>query len=220
MSRRSCGDVFLWYLGGNGKPSFRLMVRLVLLMVLPGIMAQLSSVIMQYIDASMVGHLGSLEAASVGLVSSSVWLIGGMGLCINIGHYVQVSQLVGAGEYRAARNLTRQSYFTSLSFSLIIVLLAWIISPYLPEWLGGEAVIRPEASRYFSLCILSVPFMQFNMLSTGILQRKYHLLHLFIGNVPYHMDVDGVQYLSWCIQKVPGIVIASHQYHVSTVRSH
>ncbi len=170
MSRRSSGYVFLWYLGGNGKPSFKLMVRLVLLMVLPGILAQLSSVVMQYIDASMVGHLGSLEAASVGLVSSSLWLIGGMGLCINIGHYVQVSQLVGAGEYRAARNLTRQSYFTSLLFSLIIVLLAWIISPFLPEWLGGEEIIRSEASGYFSLCILSVPFMQFNMLSTGILQ--------------------------------------------------
>ena len=46
---------------------------------IPAIMAQLSSIVMQYIDASMVGHLGSGEAASIGLMSSSTWMMGGPG---------------------------------------------------------------------------------------------------------------------------------------------
>ncbi len=170
MSRRASGDVFLRYLNSGRRPSFRLLVRFVLFMVIPGILAQVSSVVMQYIDASMVGHLGSLEAASVGLVSSSLWLIGGMGICINIGHYVQISQLIGAGQYRLARNLACQSYITSLIFSSIIVVIAWNIGSFLPYWLGGDENICHDASRYFRLYCLSVPFMQFNMLSTGILQ--------------------------------------------------
>ena len=38
----------------------------------PAIMAQLSSILMQYIDAAMVGHLGAADSAAVGLVSTSL----------------------------------------------------------------------------------------------------------------------------------------------------
>ena len=43
---------------------------------LPGILAQISDIIMQYIDAAMVGILGAAASASIGLVSSSTWQIG------------------------------------------------------------------------------------------------------------------------------------------------
>ncbi len=41
-------------------------------LALPAILAQLSSIMMQYIDASMVGRLGADQSASVGLMSSSL----------------------------------------------------------------------------------------------------------------------------------------------------
>ena len=44
---------------------------------LPGILAQISEIVMQYIDAAMVGVLGAGASASIGLVSSSTWLFGG-----------------------------------------------------------------------------------------------------------------------------------------------
>jgi Na+-driven multidrug efflux pump len=50
--------------------------RLILLLSLPAILAQLSMCLMSYIDASMVGRLGSVQAAAVGLMSSSTWLFG------------------------------------------------------------------------------------------------------------------------------------------------
>ena len=43
----------------------------------PAIMAQLSSILMQYIDAAMVGRLGADDSAAVGLVSTSLWLFWG-----------------------------------------------------------------------------------------------------------------------------------------------
>ena len=57
-------------------------IRLVLSMSLPAILAQLTSIAMQYIDAGMVGSLGAEATASIGLVSSSTWLIGGS--CIGL----------------------------------------------------------------------------------------------------------------------------------------
>ena len=49
-------------------------LRLTAYLSVPAIMAQISSIAMQYIDASMVGSLGANVAASIGLVSTTTWL--------------------------------------------------------------------------------------------------------------------------------------------------
>lgn len=48
--------------------SFRQQVQLPLTLSTPAILAQLASVLLQYIDASMVGRLGANPAALIGLV--------------------------------------------------------------------------------------------------------------------------------------------------------
>ena len=53
-------------------------VALVLSMSLPAILAQLTSIAMQYIDAGMVGSLGAAATGAIGLVSSTTWLMNGM----------------------------------------------------------------------------------------------------------------------------------------------
>lgn len=50
-------------------------LRLTVTLALPAMLAQLSSILMQYIDAAMVGHLGADASASIGLVSTSLWLL-------------------------------------------------------------------------------------------------------------------------------------------------
>ena len=49
---------------------------LVALLSVPGMLAQLVHILMQYIDASMVGSLGASASASIGLVSTTLWQIG------------------------------------------------------------------------------------------------------------------------------------------------
>ena len=53
-------------------------LRLTVYLSVPAIMAQVSSIAMQYIDASMVGSLGANAAASIGLVSTTTWLFWGL----------------------------------------------------------------------------------------------------------------------------------------------
>ena len=56
----------------NGHPmTLRQQLYLTAQLSMPAIMAQLSSTLMQYIDASMVGSLGAGASASIGLVSTS-----------------------------------------------------------------------------------------------------------------------------------------------------
>ena len=59
----------------NGKPmTLRQQLHLSMRLSIPAVIAQLSSIIMQYIDAAMVGHLGAEASASIGFVSTTTWL--------------------------------------------------------------------------------------------------------------------------------------------------
>ena len=63
----------------SGKPlTLRQRLALTAKLSWPAIMAQLSSILMQYIDAAMVGRLGAVDSAAVGLVSTSLWLFWGV----------------------------------------------------------------------------------------------------------------------------------------------
>ena len=56
----------------DGVPmSFSRQLKLTASLAMPAMLAQLSSITMQYIDASMVGHLGADASASIGLVSTT-----------------------------------------------------------------------------------------------------------------------------------------------------
>ena len=61
----------------------------------PAIMAQLATIIMQYIDAAMVGRLGATQSAAVGLVASTTWLFGGLSYAAAMGFNVLTAQRGG-----------------------------------------------------------------------------------------------------------------------------
>ena len=46
-------------------------LKQVIQLSIPAVLAQISSIIMQYIDAAMVGSLGAAATAAIGLVSST-----------------------------------------------------------------------------------------------------------------------------------------------------
>ena len=136
----------------------------------PTILAQLSSVFMQYIDASMVGRLGPMESAAIGLVASSTWLLGGLSFAFTTGFIVLVAQQIGARDEKTARNLARQGILVSLGFGLVLMALGLLASPVLPYALGGEDAIAPDATRYFQIVCLSIPLMQLAGVVTGMIQ--------------------------------------------------
>ena len=145
-------------------------IRLVLGMSLPAILAQLTSIAMQYIDAGMVGSLGAEATASIGLVSSSTWLIGGSCIGISAGFYVQVAQLIGAGRDREAEDVLRQGLKAVVLLGVVISAACLAISGYLPRWLGGAAEILDDSTSYFRIYCLGVPFILLRQMSNGMMQ--------------------------------------------------
>lgn len=136
----------------------------------PAIMAQISSIAMQYVDASMVGSLGADAAASIGLVSTTTWLFGGICAAAATGFSVQVAHRIGAGDFAGARRVLRQSFAAMLLFGSLLALIGLLVSGPLPGWLGGDPVIRSDSTRYFRLFALCLPVLQLNFLAGGMLR--------------------------------------------------
>ncbi|MBO6070250.1 MAG: MATE family efflux transporter [Succinivibrionaceae bacterium] len=141
-------------------------------MSVPAIMAQIASVCMQYIDASMVGQLGADDSASIGLVSSSIWLLCSIGMAVNVGFTVLMAQKIGARKYVSARNLLKLAFLVCLAASLLLAGAGILVSDILPVWLGGNSEINRGASEYFLIFTSALPVLILNALSSGMLQSS------------------------------------------------
>ena len=175
----------LSYIRDNKEITFEQKIRLVIMLSLPTILAQVSSIIMQYIDASMVGRLGAGCSASIGLVSTTTWLLGSLASAPSLGFSIQVAQLVGAKKFNRARRVFLQSFGIVLLISIIIGAAGAMISWGLPAWLGGEESIQKDATMYFLITSLSMPALGFNRLGNtrtpGILNSMNCLLDVIFN---------------------------------------
>lgn len=150
--------------------TFGQQLKLTAQLSIPSIVAQLSSIVMQYIDASMVGSLGADASASIGLVSTTTWLFGGLCMAATAGFSVQVAHRIGANDFTEARAVLRQGLVAIGLFGLTLALIGVSISGFLPGWLGGDEVIRRDASLYFFIYALFLPVLQMNFLAGSMLR--------------------------------------------------
>lgn len=168
----------------NGKPmNLQQQLHLTAQLSMPAVIAQVSSIVMQYIDASMVGSLGADASASIGLVSTTTWLFWGVCTSAAMGFSVQVAHHIGAGNTKAARSVLRQSVVVALAFSLILAAVGCGISGPLPGWLGGDVSIAGDASLYFLIFSLFLPALQLNFLAGGMLRCSGNMYIPSILNV-------------------------------------
>jgi len=157
---------------------------------LPAIMGQISMIIMQYIDASMVGSLGAGGSAAIGLVSSTTWLFGGLAMAVGMGFSVQCAQRTGAGDLDQARNLVQTGMLFTLVFSLLIGCAGMTLARYLPVWLGGDPAICRDASSYFFIYAFFFTVERVNFTAGTFLQAS--------GN----MRTPGILHVMMCVLDV------------------
>lgn len=175
----------------NGQSvSTRGLVTMIVQFSWPAILAQMSSIVMQYIDTAMVGQLGSNASAAIGVVSTTTWLFGDLCIALTVGFSVAVAQLLGAQQQEHARAVVKMGFLTCAAFSLAMMCIALGITAGLPRWLRADRSIWRDASAYFLVYALSLPFAQFNSLCGGLLRAS--------GN----MKIPGICMVLMCLMDV------------------
>ena len=146
------------------------MLRLIVQLSIPSILAQISATIMFFIDASMVGHLGAKASAAIGVVETTGWLMGGLASAASMGFSVQVAHFIGANDFDGARRVLRQALVCCLTWSFLMSSISLAISPFLPYWMGGSEEIAHDASVYFAIIGLAGIFFQMGGLAGSMLK--------------------------------------------------
>ena len=144
--------------------------NLIIQLSIPSILAQVTTVLMFYIDAGMVGSLGAEPSAAIGLVEPATWLIFSLVSAVTMGFSVQVAHFIGANDFPKARAVMRHGYVFGLCFSLLMLLIAFLIGPRLPIWLGGGTDIRHDAMVYFLIFSCITPFHLIEYMSGAMLK--------------------------------------------------
>jgi len=161
--------ILLQKLREGGEMSKKEQFKLTLLLSLPAILAQLSMCLMTYIDAAMVGRLGSAPAAAVGLVSTTTWIFSSLCYANTSGFSVQIAHKCGARDYDGARAILKQGLLCVLGLSVVFLAIAVLVSKPLPVFLGGSDEILDDASAYFLIYSLFLPVFQIAVFAEGAL---------------------------------------------------
>lgn len=170
MAQQSGKDTLLLLIR-EGKPlSLKQQLTLTFQLSIPAILASASAMLMQFIDASMVGQLGADDSASVGLLATTWWLFEGVISSFVAGYGVQVAHLLGAKHPIDARQVVRQALVVCSLFGLFIAALGLVLSFYLPVWLGAQPHIRAHATLYFGTFMLFIPFLMIDFVGSSMLR--------------------------------------------------
>lgn len=168
----------------NGREmTTREMISLIVQLSIPSILAQITQIMMFFIDASMVGQLGAEPSAAIGLVETTTWLLGSLTGAVSIGFAVQAAHSIGGNDMQKARRVFRHGLITALVISLCIVAVGALCADGLPVWLGGTEEIHHDASMYFLVWVLCMPAFQLSNLCGAMLKSSGDMRTQSIGSV-------------------------------------
>ncbi len=138
----------------------------------PAILSQLTSILLQYSDAAMVGSLGAASTAAIGVTSTTIWLFGNLFSAACYGYSVQIANAVGAGDSRLSRVLFRQGLTSNLLVSFLLSLIGILLSKPLPVLLGADPSVHRDATLYFLIFSLSIPLEDLRFYASASLQSS------------------------------------------------
>ena len=141
-----------------------------LMLSIPSILEQVVVTAMEYIDAAMVGHIGAEATASIGIVSSSTWLLHGILVGLYNAFSIQIAQYLGADRQQDARGVLRQAMLFNLAAGLAAAAFGIGISRFLPGWLGADLSLQANASAYFAIWSAALPFTMAMGMYTAMLR--------------------------------------------------
>lgn len=125
---------------------------------IPTVAEQLLSTLLQYVDTAMVGRLGEDAAAAVSVTTTVSWLINSVPSAISVAVLAMISKAVGSGDEEKIRSVSAHTAVTVPLVGIILCIIAAVLSPFIPVWMGAEKSIQGQASLYFLIITLPMVF--------------------------------------------------------------
>ena len=136
----------------------------------PTIVEQALQTVVSYADTAQVGAIGAQASASVGLTTSTMWLVNSPLFAMGMGVLSVISRALGAGDRDTARRAGVQAIWLMVFLGVAEGILTLAAAPFLPGWLGADVELRRDASVYFGVVCLPMLFRSSSILMASVLR--------------------------------------------------
>ncbi|MBC7401657.1 MAG: MATE family efflux transporter, partial [Microbacteriaceae bacterium] len=144
--------------------------REILGLALPTLAALVAEPLFLLVDTAMIGHLGSVPLAGLGI--ASVVLQTAVGLLIFLAYATTpaVARLLGSGDRRAAVQAGVDGAWLALAMGAALLVVGVVFAPAAVAAFGVAPDVSAAAVRYLSISAWGLPAMLFVLAATGLLR--------------------------------------------------
>ncbi|MET1016085.1 MAG: MATE family efflux transporter [Leifsonia flava] len=144
--------------------------REILRLAVPALGALIAEPLFLLADSAMVGHLGEVSLAGLGIASIVLQTIIGLMVFLAYATTPAVGRRLGAGDERGAVEAGIDGLWIALGLGIVLAVAGWFAAPTLVGAFGASADVAAEASVYLTISMLGLPAMLLVFAATGLLR--------------------------------------------------
>ena len=157
--------------------------KLILSLAAPTILSMLITSIYNLADTFFVGQISTSASGAVGVVSSLMAIIQALGFMLGHGAGSIISRSLGSQNTKAATRFASTSFFTALTFGLLLAAVGLTTLPHFMMLLGSTQTILPHACAYARPILIAAPLMMSSLVMNNILRYEGKASFAMIGLV-------------------------------------
>jgi putative MATE family efflux protein len=140
------------------------MRRTILELAWPAILGNLLQTVVSIVDLVMVGRLGAVAVAAVGLGGQMLWFSNALIVAVTVGTTALVARFIGAQKKKDAEHVLLQSIILVLLLSFVLTGFWYVFAEEALLLIGASGEVAGVGSTYIRIVFLSTPsiFMIFN----------------------------------------------------------
>lgn len=144
--------------------------REILRLALPALGSLIAEPMFLIVDSALVGHLGVVPLAGLGIASAVLQTIVGLMVFLAYSTTPAVARRFGAGEHSGAVRAGIDGLWLALGLGAVLAVAGSLATPWLVSLFGADAAVSEQAVIYLQLSMWGLPAMLIVFAATGLLR--------------------------------------------------
>ena len=144
--------------------------RDILRLALPALGSLIAEPMFLIVDSALVGHLGVVPLAGLGIASAVLQTIVGLMVFLAYSTTPAVARRFGAGEHTGAVRAGIDGLWLALALGTVLAVVGSLTTPWLVSLFGADAAVSEQAVIYLQLSMWGLPAMLIVFAATGLLR--------------------------------------------------
>ena len=144
--------------------------REILRLAVPALGALIAEPAFLIVDAALVGHLGTVPLAGLGIAGAVLQTIVGLMVFLAYSTTPAVARRFGAGRLGEAVSVGINGMWLALGLGAVLAVVGAVSSPWLVSLFGASAEVAAQANEYLVISMWGLPAMLIVFAATGLLR--------------------------------------------------